>query len=123
MAFPLVIRPPSETVTANEGYQPRGSRPTYVPANGLTLGAASTVVTPGVNPPIAASAPSAVHPASVHRLIDRFIVHLVFVGPAPRPPDLPAASRGSKPPPLRGEPSRCPSRIRPRIGRGAAHPE
>jgi len=71
----LVIRPPSEIVIG--AGQPLS---TYVPANRLTLGAASAVGVPASRTTADPSAASATHPASVHRVIDRAMFHLVFVG-------------------------------------------
>src|SRR6186713_1189475 len=75
----LAIRPPSEIVIATGQ-----SLQTYVPANSLELGAASAVASPASSTGTAPIAASAMHPTSVHRLIDRVIVHLVFVRSRPR---------------------------------------
>jgi hypothetical protein len=66
-----------EIVTAHEEDQPAGSVPTYVPANELAFGAASAVEEPASKAAAAESAASAMQPTSVHRVIDRVIVHLV----------------------------------------------
>ena len=61
----------------------RGTAPTYVPANGLTLGAASAVADPTSRTATAPSAASAMIPQAVHRVIDRVIVHLRRVAGSP----------------------------------------
>src|SRR5689334_18518085 len=68
----LAMRPPLEIVIGADRPLAR-----YVPANGLTVGAASAAGDPTSNAAAAPSAASAIDPASIHRVIERVIVHLV----------------------------------------------
>src|SRR5262245_36225678 len=78
------IRPASEIVQSKlPSHRNSGSSesvmknvPDQLPANGLTSAAASAVAEPTSSTAAAPAAASAIHPASVHRVIDRVIVHL-----------------------------------------------